>query len=227
MKTNRVAVAGNGQAAEILLDYLSDDERYEVVAVIVDQSSEVDDKQTHCGLPLMSVDEYIANDFLQTDGVFMAVGYRNLNRDRDEFFRRLRKRGVNFLTYVHPRANVSNSVQLGIGSVVLAGSVLEPFVKVGDDSIIWNNCTIAHHAVIGDSCWIAAGAIISGHARVERNCFVGIGSIVTNRVTIGELSILGAGVLATRNVSPQSVLIANSSGRLNFTSERYEPFLHD
>jgi sugar O-acyltransferase (sialic acid O-acetyltransferase NeuD family) len=227
VKIKRVAVAGNGQAAEILLDYLSDDERYEVVTVIADQISEYDHKQSHCGFPLVSVDEFIANDFLQTVGVFMAVGYRNLNRDRDEFFRRLRRSGVNFLTYVHPQASVSNSVHLGSGSIVLAGSVIEPFVKVGENSVIWNNCTIAHHAVIGDSCWIAAGAIISGHAHVEKNCFVGIGSTVSNRVTVSEFSILGAGVLATRNVSPQSVLIANSSGRLNFTSERYEPFLHD
>lgn len=226
MKIKRIAVAGSGQAAEILLDYLSEDERYEVVTIIADLS-EVDQKLTHCGFPLISVDEFIANDFLQTVGVFMAVGYRNLNRDRDQFFRRLKRSGVNFLTYVHPRANVSNSVQLGIGSVVLAGSVLEPFVKVGENSVIWNNCTIAHHAVIGDNCWIAAGAIISGHACVGNNCFIGIGSIVTNRVTISELSIIGAGVLATQNVSPQSVLIANSSERLNFSSERYEPFLHD
>lgn len=227
MTRKRVAVAGSGKSAEVLLAHLAEDDRFEATLVVADRTPELGKTREFYGLPVVSPEHFVEQGGLQTDGVFMAVGYRDLNRNREHFYRRLLAHGLNFLSYVHPSAVVSRSATLGRGSIVLAGSIVEPFSRVGENSVIWSNCTVAHHALIGDHCWIAAGTIISGHAEICHNCFVGVGCTVTNRVTIREFSILGAGVTVTRDVPPRAVLLEKSSEQINFSSERYDRFLDE
>lgn len=225
MAKTKVAVAGSGTSAEVLLAHLAEDDRFEATLVVADTPAESGTSCEFYGLPVVSPEQFVHQGGLQTVGVFMAVGYRDLNRNREKFYRRLLAKGINFLSYVHPSAVVSRSAILGRGSIVLAGSVVEPLSRVGENSVIWTNCTIAHHATVGDHCWIAAGTIISGHAEICHNSFVGVGCTVTNRVTIREFSILGAGVKATQDVPPRAVLLEKSSERINFSSERYGRFL--
>lgn len=227
MTKKRVAVAGSGKSAEVILAHLADDDRFEATVVVADMLPQAGKAREFNGLPVMSPEQFVEQGGLKTVGVFMAVGYRDLNRNREHFYRRLLAKGLNFLSYVHPSAVVSSSATLGRGSIVLAGSVVEPFARVGENSVIWTNCTVAHHAVIGDHCWIAAGTIISGHTEICHNCFVGVGCTVTNRVTVREFSILGAGVTVTRDVSPSAVLLEKSSDQINFSSERYGRFLDE
>jgi len=222
---SKIAIAGDGQAADLLLAIIAEDTRYEATIIIADRSPEIQSPQEFRGLPLISLDGYAEQYGALTEGVIVAVGYRNLNRNRELFCQRLVAKGLNLMSFIHPSAVVSRSATLGRGSLVLAGSVVEPFSNIGENTVVWSNCTVAHHANIGDNCWIAAGAVVSGHAEIGNNCFLGIGSVISNHVSIGEFSILGAGVLATQDVAPYATLLENKSKQIDFSSERYWRFL--
>jgi len=222
---SKIAIAGDGQAADLLLEILAEDTRYEATVIIADRSQDIQSPQELCGLPVTSPDEFTDKYGALTEGVFMAVGYRNLNRNREHFYQRLVAKGVNLMSFIHPSAVVSRSATLGKGCLVLAGSVVEPFSRIGENTVVWTNCTVAHHARTGDNCWIAAGTVISGHAEIGNNCFLGVGSVISNDVSIGEFSILGAGAIATRDVAPYGVLLENQSKQIDFSSERYWRFL--
>lgn len=225
MTKQRVAIAGCGKSAEVIYAHLAEDDRFEATLFLADTPSELGtDSELH-GLPVVSPERFVEKDGLETCGVFMAVGYGDLNRNRENFYRRLLAKGLNFLTYIHPSAMVSRSATIGRGSLILAGTVVEPFSRVGENSVVWTNCVLAHHARVGDHCWIAAGTIISGGAEIRNNCFLGVGCTVTNQVTIKDFSILGAGVIATRDIPPGAVLLEKTSDQINFSSERYGRFL--
>lgn len=215
----RVILAGNAITAEVLLSYLQKDERYEVAGLTVDDEYLASGSIKNISAVGMSEVEkkFPSNEFK----VIMAVGYGNLNNDRESIFIRLKKKGYSIETYVHPRAEVYTAKTLGEGCVVLPTAVVEPHAEVGANTMIWSNVTVAHHSSVAKNCWVAAGTVISGHASILRNSFIGVNATIVNKVTVGEYNIVGAGALITKDTKAKSVYLARSAERFRYSSEDY------
>lgn len=217
--TKDVVLAGNAVTAAILSAYLAGDSRYRIVACTVDDeyvgSTGLD------GVPTVAVsrlaERYPHNEVV----VIMAIGYSDLNRGRAVLFGRLKDMGYRIETYVHPSAHVFTAHVLGEGSVILPGAVVEPHARIGVDTMVWCNATLAHHSRVGDHCWIASGAVISGMASVERNSFIGVNATIVNDVTVSESTVVGGGALITKDTKPDSVHLARSAEVLRFSATDY------
>lgn len=218
----KVLLAGNAITAEILCAYLRRDARYELAGCTVD-----DEYLAQGSLP--DVHSVGLSNLLQAfppDAfrVVMAMGYNDLNRSREAMFNRLKGMGYGIETYVHPDARVHTAHPLGEGSVVLPGAVIEPQARVGVNTMVWSNVTLAHHSSVGEHCWVAAGTVVSGQAKVMRNTFLGVHCTVVNAVTVEEFNIIGAGGLITRDTKPHSVHLARSAEPFRYPSEDYVKF---
>ena len=215
----KILLAGNAITAEILLDYLTADSRYEVAGLTVDDSYVESDRiQGLQTTPFSKLEQqYRPNDYL----VIMAMGYADLNQSRESMYFRLKEKGYDIETYVHPDALIYTKEPLGKGSVILPSAVLEPHVKLGENSMVWCNATLAHHSTVADHCWIASGTVISGKASVERNSFVGVNATVVNEVVVGQYNIIGGGALITKSTKPSTVHLARSGEELRFSSQDY------
>jgi sugar O-acyltransferase (sialic acid O-acetyltransferase NeuD family) len=215
----KILLAGNAITAEILHAYLRQDTRYEVVGFTVD------DEFVAGGSPLcqraVGLSEVASAFSPQFHRVIMAMGYNDLNRTRETMFERLKAMGYGVETYIHPDARVYSDHPAGEGSVVLPGAVIEPHARVGMNTMVWSNVTLAHHSGVGDHCWVAAGTVISGQAQIKRNTFLGVGCTVVNAVTVGEFNVIGAGALITRDTQPRSVHLARSAEPFRYSSEDY------
>ena len=108
--------------------------------------------------------------------------------------------------------------------MVLPSAVIEPHVRIGSNSMIWANVTLAHHSTVAENCWVASGAVVSGNAYLSRNCFIGVNATIVNEITVGEYGFIGAGALVTRNTKASSVQLARSSEEHRFTSQDYVKF---
>lgn len=215
----KVIFAGNAVTANILYGYLKRDSRYQVVA------SAVDDAFLESGgieaLPTIGL-SHLLSAFPPIDAVvIMAMGYGDLNRSRASMFTRLKEMGYAIETYVHPHAGVYTQEPLGEGCVVLPSAVIEPHARIGANTMIWCNVTLAHDCRIGENCWIAAGTVVSGQAQVMRNTFLGVNATVVNKVTVGEYNIVGATALISKDTKPNTVHLARSAEPLRYTSEDY------
>jgi sugar O-acyltransferase (sialic acid O-acetyltransferase NeuD family) len=218
----RVILVGNAVTAEILYSYLRDDRRYEVLGLTVDDEFLGESRVPELpAVKLSRVRDAFSPDLCR---VVMAVGYRDVNRVRASLFARLKDIGYHMETYVHPDARVYTRHPLGEGCVVLPGAVLEPHVRVGDNTMVWSNVTLAHHCSVEEHCWIAAGTVISGNARVRRNCFIGVSATVVNGVTVGEFNIVGAQAMISRDTQPHAVHLARSAEPVRFSSEDYAKY---
>jgi sugar O-acyltransferase (sialic acid O-acetyltransferase NeuD family) len=151
----------------------------------------------------------------------MASGYSNLNKGRESLYARLKDMGLAIETYIHPDARVYTSHPLGEGSIVLPGAVIEPHVRVGVNTMIWCNVTLAHHCEVGDHCWIASGAVISGKAAIGRNTFVGVNATIVNEIAVSDYNIIGASALISKNTKPGGVYLARSGEEFRYSSEDY------
>ncbi|HEY8383540.1 MAG TPA: acetyltransferase [Microvirga sp.] len=215
----RIVLAGNAVTADILDRYLAGDPRYEVVGFVVDE--EFMDKGMTFDRPTIPLSDVVGSFPPSEHSIIMAMGYSNVNEDRRSMFERLKGLGYAIETYVHPEAMVHSNHPIGEGSIVLPGSVVEPHVHVGANTVIWCNVTVAHHAVAGDHCWIASGAVLSGKATIGYGCFIGVNATIVNGVNIGDQVIVGAGALITKDAKASTVHLARSAEKIRFSAQEY------
>ncbi len=215
----KIILAGGAITAEILTSYLKHDSRYQVTACTVDDEFAA---TTHLeGVPIISMSRLRAAFPTGDFEILMAMGYHDLNRSRSSLFGRLKEMGYTMTTYIHPEARVHTQHSLGEGTIVLPSAVIEPQARVGANTLVWCNTTLAHHSSVADHCWIASGAVVSGHANVERNSFVGVNATIVNKITVREFNVIGAGALITKDTKPNSVHLARSAEELRYSSQDY------
>lgn len=137
----------------------------------------------------------------------IAVGDNRSRRDIS-----LRYGECRWLTVVHPAAYVHDSVQLGAGTVIMAGSVIQPDSRLGDHVIVNTGATIDHDCEIADFVHIAPGVHLAGGVSVGEGALLGIGSVVLPGKKIGAWAIVGAGSVVVDDV-PSFITVAGVPAR--------------
>jgi sugar O-acyltransferase (sialic acid O-acetyltransferase NeuD family) len=132
----------------------------------------------------------------------IAIGSNRARREISRLFP-----NAEWMTVVHPRAWVHESVRLGPGTVVCAGAVIQPDVVIGAHVIVNTAATVDHDCQVADFAHLAPGAHLAGAVRVGEGAFLGVGSSAIPEVSIGEWAIVGAGGVVIRDV-PATVTVA-------------------
>jgi len=158
------------------------------------------------GFPVLGSDREIAQIVRAhaIDSLLIAVG-DNDTRARLALSLHEALSSTPFATVIHPTAYVGTDVQIGEGSVVLAGAILNPGVKVGRHCIVNTKASVDHDCVLGDFVTVAPGATLGGNVSVGENSTVGLGANVIQSISIGRHSILGAGATAVANIPDRVV----------------------
>ena len=106
---------------------------------------------------------------------FAAVGNNAL---RLELIERLQAAGYRLPVFVHPRAFVCSSAQLGEGTVVLPLCWVGARTVTGRGCILNAGASIDHDVTLGDAVHAAPGAVIKAGARLESCAKVDSGQVV-------------------------------------------------
>ena len=117
----------------------------------------------------------------------------------------LKNEGLSPLTLIHPSAIIDETVIIGEGSQIMAGSVIQARAKIGNYCIINTKASFDHEVVLGNSCEIGPGSTLCGNITLEDNVWIGSGSTILPRLTIGENTIIGASSLLTKSANKNSV----------------------
>lgn len=115
----------------------------------------------------------------------------------------------NFIILKHPSAIIGNDVQIGIGTVIMAGVIIQPGTKIGKHCIINTGACIDHDVVIQDFVHIAPRCSIAGGVEIGEGTFLGIGTIVINNIKIGSWSIIGAGSVVVKDLISNITAVGN------------------
>src|SRR3989338_7983039 len=101
-----------------------------------------------------------------------------------KIYENLKRIGFKLRFIIHPKAVVSKYVELGEGSFVAAGAVINAGTRVGKNVIINTSSSIDHDCEIGDFVHVAPGVTLSGLVKVGDNVHIGTGASVVHCVTI-------------------------------------------
>lgn len=216
----KIVVLGSGKMAELAHFYFTHDSEYEIVAFTADEQYIIDNQ--YRGLPLVPFEE-VENKYPPGDfKMFVAVGYRKLNTLRAQKYFEAKQKGYELISYVCSKATHWGETEIGDNCFILENQVLQPFVKIGNDVIIWSGNHFGHNVLIGDHCWLASHIVVSGNVRIDPYCFIGVNASFGDGVTIGKESIIGAGALILRNVKEKSVYVAKQTELYKLNSEQFE-----
>jgi sugar O-acyltransferase (sialic acid O-acetyltransferase NeuD family) len=211
MNQRKLIVIGDSAFAEIAREYFDADSDYRVVAFAVEQAFRRRD-ELH-GLPVVDV-ETLAADFAPAEhSVFVAVTYSQLNRLRARLSQAAKARGYALASYVSSRAFVWRNVQLGEHCFVFEDNTLQPFVRVGDNVVLWSGNHIGHHSTIGNHCFISSHVVVSGFCRIGASSFLGVNATLANNVTLGRDNWIG----------PNTVVMKDTADGALFKTEQPEP----
>jgi sugar O-acyltransferase (sialic acid O-acetyltransferase NeuD family) len=159
------------------------------------------------GLPVVAFEE-LEERFAPGDHWFYAaLVYTQQNALRARLYEAARAKGYRPASFVSPRAFVWHNVVLGEHCFVFEGNVLQPFVHVGRNVVLWSGNHIGHHSRIGDHCFVSSHVVVSGFVEVGEFCFLGVNSTFANNLRVGSRCTVGAGALVLGNVADGETVV--------------------
>lgn len=202
-----VFVFGASGHARVVIDML---ERMKgmKIAFIVDDAESTHGR-TLCGYPVIGGrDALLANRRKAATGI-VAIGS---NGARARVAQWLAQQGFRACNALHPAAAIGRDVEIGDGTAVMAGAVINTGSRIGSHVIINTGATVDHDCAIGDCAHIAPGCSLCGGVSVGAGAMLGVGTQVIPGIAIGAHAVIGAGSTVLQNV-PEGARMAGSPCR--------------
>jgi acetyltransferase EpsM len=106
---------------------------------------------------------------------------------------------VKWQTLIHPSAIISKDVEIGVGTVVMAGAIIQPGTRIGKHCIINTGACIDHDCSIEDFVHIAPNCSLAGGINIGEGTLIGIGSSIVQNIEVGRWTKVGAGSVLVHN----------------------------
>jgi sugar O-acyltransferase (sialic acid O-acetyltransferase NeuD family) len=196
-------IFGAGQIAEVAHYYFAREAGRKVVAFAVDRAYRT--AETVLGVPVVDFED-LEQRFAPADHeVFVAMSFRKVNQLREAKVAEVEAKGYALASHASPRATVWPDFVLQPNTLIMEHNVIQPFVTVGKNVIMWSGNHVGHHSRIGDNCFIASHAVISGNVEVGAGSFIGVNATLRDNIVIGARNVIGAGALILGSTEDNAV----------------------
>jgi sugar O-acyltransferase (sialic acid O-acetyltransferase NeuD family) len=195
---SRVLILGGGDLSKQINHYISVyDKDNEVVGFVDDTVLPGDVRFNRKCLGGFGDIEKIAagNEF---DKLILGIGYKHLIR-RKEIFDTYNK-VFPFYTFIHPKAFVDDSAEIGSGVIIGPYTVIEQRARVENNVFIYGSVNISHDSIIGGHSFIAPSVSVAGFVHIGSCCFIGINATVIDNINVTGNTIVGAKSLVVKDI---------------------------
>lgn len=182
-------ILGAGGHAKVVIEAIREAGEFKIGGILDD---DVDRHGT--ALRGVSIVDSMTPDAVNRHQIKHAVIAVGDNKIRSSIAQRL-DGFVSWPTIVHPRAIVASGSNLGEGTVVCAGAVVQTDTRIGRHVILNTASSVDHDCVVGDFAHIAPGCHIAGGVCLGDGVLAGIGTSMIPGRNIGQWSIVGAGAV--------------------------------
>ncbi|MCF8450108.1 MAG: acetyltransferase [Taibaiella sp.] len=219
MSKEKIVVFGTGETAQIANYYFDIDSNYEVVAFAVDAAYLTENQFE--GKPLVAFEEVTTLYPPAEYKMFVALSYPQMNKLREAKYHEAKRKGYTLVSYVSSHCTYLSQYPCGDNCFIFEDNTIQPFVKIGNNVVLWSGNHIGHHSVIKDHNFISSHVVVSGHCTIESYCFLGVNSTLAHQVTVATETLLGAGVVMSKNteagriyVPPRPVMLEKRSNEI-------------
>ena len=137
----------------------------------------------------------------------LGVGAIGAGDARFRIVKRYHAAGACFASLVHVHAWVSPTAQLGVGTVVFAGAVVQSGAQIGDHAVVGSGAIIEHDVKLGAFAQTGPGALVGGGTVIGDGSYLGLGACVRDHLTIGSGVMVAMGAVVTADVTDGAVVV--------------------
>jgi len=220
----KVVVFGVGQWAELAHFYLTHDSPHEVAGFTLD-AEYIEDRE-YKGLPVVPYDE-VEQHFAPAEfKMFIPMSFKRMNHARAEKYYDAKKRGYELISYVSSKATTFPGFECGDNCFIFEDNTIQPFVKIGNNVVLWSGNHIGHHTIIKDHVMITSHVVISGSCTIEPFCFLGVNATVRDETVIARETLVGMGVTILKDTKEFEVYKAAGTQPAGFRSDEIRSLSH-
>lgn len=201
MKQNKVILIGGGGHAIACIDVIECCSNIEIIGY-VDKNPTLPSNYNYKYFG----DDNVAKRYIEKYSFLVTIGQIKNIILRQSVFEYYNSLNAKFITISSPNSIVSIRTNIGLGTIIMHGVIIQAGVKIGVNCIINDRVLIEHECSIGNHVHISTGAIINGGVIINDNCFIGSGTIIKQGVSIGKNVIIGAGSLVLKNISDNCIV---------------------
>jgi acetyltransferase EpsM len=206
----KLVVWGTGGHASVVADIMRLNDDYQIVGFLDDMTPSTHNAERHGATILGGLERL---DSLRREGVSHIIFGFGRSAARLRLSEHVRASGFSLATAIHPEAIVATDASIGVGSVIAAGAVINPGVKIGENAIVNTSASVDHDCSIDDGVHVGPGARLAGSVVVERAAWIGIGAVVIEGLRIGANSLIGAGGVVVHDI-PEGVVAYGNPARV-------------
>ncbi|TXI95623.1 MAG: acetyltransferase [Burkholderiaceae bacterium] len=189
-------LVGAGGHAGAVIDVVEQHGEYQIVGLV---GSHKEVQTRRLGYPVIGTDSDLSELAKMHKFALVTVGQIQSPDIRMRLYELAVQAGFQLPIIVAPSAYVSHHADLGAGSVVMHGAIVNAGAKVGANCIVNTRALLEHDVSIADHCHISTGAILNGNACVGAGSFVGSASVVREGVSLGKRCVVGMGLSVRHN----------------------------
>lgn len=204
----KIFVFGASGHAKVVIDVIERQGVYDIVFMVDDDP--VLKGNEFYGYPVIGGKQELLEARDQVCGGIVAIGS---NSARIAVSQWLNDNQFSLVSAVHPFAQLGRGVTVAVGTVIMAGAVINSDTHIGRNVIVNTRASIDHDCIIGDGVHIAPGATLCGTVSVGTGTFVCAGSTIIPNLTIGNNVIVGAGSTVIGNV-PDKVIVVGCPAKI-------------
>jgi sugar O-acyltransferase (sialic acid O-acetyltransferase NeuD family) len=146
----------------------------------------------------------------QSDEVILSIGNNKVRKKLSQIL------NVTFINAIHPKSIISSFSTIDEGTVVMAGAIINPDVKIGKHCIINTGAIIEHDCVINNFAHISPNASLAGNVTIGEGSQVGIGANIIQGISIGKWVIIGAGAVIINDIPDHAVVVGNPGKTIKY-----------
>ena len=200
---NQILLIGASEHAKVVMDIVEKEGKYKIHGLIDTYKPAGGDM---FGYKILGAEDTLVNLFMSgaVTGGIVTIGD---NWTRYKVTERIKSflPEFNFVTVMHPSAVIARAVEIGAGSVVMAGAIVNSDSRIGGHCILNTRSSLDHDCVVGDFCSLAPGATAGGKVSIGAFSAISLGANITHGVKIGAQTVLGAGSLALQDIPDHCV----------------------
>lgn len=209
MRLNTLVLGASGHA-KVVTDAINSEKRYAVIGYIDDDEERHGD--VFYGSRILG-GRHRAIELLHEGSVNHIIVAIGDCETRTRLANDMRAAGFKLPVVIHRKAYVVDDVEIGGGSVIMAGAVVNSATTIGRDVIVNTSASVDHDCHISDGVHIAPGSHLAGSVSVGSNSWVGLGASVIESRRIGRNVMIGAGTVVIHDV-PDGVTIVGNPARV-------------
>ena len=222
MTKNMILVFGASGHSKVVIDLIEKESKYKIFGLI---DIEKNFGKDGLGYKVIGNDndltKIITRNYIK--GGVLAIGD---NWKRSQLREKILKDIPNFKFYscIHPEAYIAKDVEIGDGTVIMAGAIINSSSRISNHCILNTNSSLDHDSYMGDFSSLGPNSTTGGNVRIGSFSAISLGANVLNDIEIGAHSIVGAGSLILNNVSDFSIVYGVPAKFIS-TREKGEKYL--